>query len=799
MSRKKIRLNQIDVDVDQFALVVSYVTETQHFDQMGNPVGAESVPGQKVIRVQRGLTVPEISSLAQEVVEKCKYIPASRVGEVERLLCALMEHEAMQQQHQHQAYAHQQQHHQQQQQYMGGPYNGDAPPQMAPQRSQGDGGRRRKEEPLLPAADIRHVEDYADQLYEERMELKVQGAKCILRVCMDPAALEIIAEHDTMLGVMSRELRENSKKSFELSIALVSCFLCFSHFSQFHEVMMQHQCGTAVMRVFEYESERHQVRKHDMERRHMRFQELGDQATSDDKKLLAKDEKKYRIQLARQSKLILVCLTTLLNLAEEISVEKKMVNRKMPQLLTQVLDRSNNDDLLLVALQFIKKLSVFEENKDLMSSQVVLSRLVQMVQPTAQSENVRVALLALRVLYNFSFDEALRGQLVESGMVQLLVAHLRSPPFRHIVLRLLYHFSMDDRCRSLMAYQRDGMVMLLQLVVHFPEARVGKDLVALVVNLATHQRAAEVMVGSGLFPQVMLRVLKTRDPLLCKVIRHVSAHQEVCEVMHQLLSEESVRMSKWMHEFVRMAPSCIDNPDFLVEVIGTLANTLNLDVPWGELCEAGLVDLLTRLLMPGFSEDDIVLECVMLAGNMATCREAAQYIASSRLPVILQELLVEKHDDQEIVVQLLYAFQCLLQYEEVRDAVLQETELAACIMRFASIGSQAVLEQASLLLEFVAEHASEVGQDWGEQLKTFRFEQHNAEWCRCIAREMSGGVGMSPGGGYYDDEQGSGNEDEEEFAFHWAGGDAGDAQDLASRDWGNKDAESFMRTSRMVS
>ena len=28
MSRKKIRLNQIDVDVNQFALVVQYVTET---------------------------------------------------------------------------------------------------------------------------------------------------------------------------------------------------------------------------------------------------------------------------------------------------------------------------------------------------------------------------------------------------------------------------------------------------------------------------------------------------------------------------------------------------------------------------------------------------------------------------------------------------------------------------------------------------------------------------------------------------------------------------------------------------
>jgi len=88
---------------------------------------------------------------------------------------------------------------------------------------------------------------------------------------------------------------------------------------------------------------------------------------------------------------------------------------------------------------------------------------------------------------------------------------LRNPPFRQIVLRLLYQFTLEDRCKSILTYSQDCMVMLLQLVVHFPEAHVGKDLVALVVNLATHARAAELMVQSPLFPQVMLRLIKTRD------------------------------------------------------------------------------------------------------------------------------------------------------------------------------------------------------------------------------------------------------------------------------------------------
>mmetsp|Transcript_34629 Transcript_34629/g.73714 ORF Transcript_34629/g.73714 Transcript_34629/m.73714 type:complete len:774 (+) Transcript_34629:76-2397(+) len=770
MSKKKVRLGHIDADPHEFAILVSYTTEIHHLDEYGAPVSKESVPGQKVIRVPRDLQEAQIPSLAQEVVEKCKYIQASKLGEVETLLHALLENARRSQ--------------------ASRPPHEEARERRHPRAEQ-------KQTPLLPDADVRFIEDYQDKLYEDSMELKVHGVKCILRVCTEPINLDLLAEHDTLLNVLSRELREGSKKSFEFSVSTVCTFLCFSHFSQFHPRLMQHQCGDVTMRVVEYESQRHQVRKEDMERRVFRLQQLGDQASNEDKKLLAKDEKKYKIQLVRQNKLMHVCLMCLLNLAEDIATERKMVNRKMPLLLAQLLDRTH-EDLLLVTLQFLKKLSVFQENKDQIAQSATLSRLVNL----AQHPNIRIALLALRVLFNLSFDETVRGSLVESGIVKLLVDGLRNPPFRHIVLRLLYHFSMDDKCKSLMGYHRDGMLMLLQLVVHFPEARVGQDLVALIVNLATHQRAAGAMLSSGLFPQVMLRVLKTRDPLLCKVIRHVSAHPGVREEMYELLQSESVRMSKWMNEFVRMAICCVDSPDLLVEVLGTLANMSLPEVPWGELCENGLVDLLVRLLVPSFSEDDIVLESVMLVSNLALQRESAQHLAGSRLPGMLQELLMEKREDDEIVVQLLFAFQCLLLYDEVRDVVMQETELAPCVMRFARHRNPMVLEQATMVLQHIAECAEDgvdtPGQpSWKEMVKAFRFEQHNAEWCHYVGREHAGGA--SPGsGGYYDEGPGSGDEEEEEFAFHWAGGDAADAQDLANRDWGNKDVESFMHSSRFV-
>lgn len=347
--------------------------------------------------------------------------------------------------------------------------------------------------------------------------------------------------------------------------------------------------------------------------------------------------------------------------------------------------------------------------------------------------------------------------------------------------------------------------MLLQLVVHFPESRVGKDLVALVVNLATHPRCAEVMVTCGLFPQVMLRELKTRDPLLCKVVRHVTSHKDVVEPMYELLQSESVRMSKWIFEFVRMA-TCADNPDLLVEVLGTLANLTLPDIPWGELCEAGLIDLLHRLLVAGFSEDDLVLECVMLLSNMAQCREASPHLAGSRLPSMLQDLLMEKRDDEEIIVQLLYTFQCFLIHEEVRDVMLNSpAHFAEGIMRLARSRNPQVVGNADKLLQTIIEYAvdtaatGEAGAPtWTEQLKVFRFEQHNTTWCHYVNREISGGIGMASPGGYYDEEQGSGDEAEEEFAFHWAGGDAADVRDLANRQWKMEQEEFGGYSSRYV-
>ena len=73
---------------------------------------------------------------------------------------------------------------------------------------------------------------------------------------------------------------------------------------------------------------------------------------------------------------IAVLTYLLLNLAEDAKVEMKMKNKKIVTMLVQLLDR-DNVDLLILVVSFLKKLSIFVENKvEMVSTWLSYSRIL---------------------------------------------------------------------------------------------------------------------------------------------------------------------------------------------------------------------------------------------------------------------------------------------------------------------------------------------------------------------------------------------------------------------------------------
>ena len=89
-------------------------------------------------------------------------------------------------------------------------------------------------------------------------------------------------------------------------------------------------------------------------------------------------------------------------------------------------------------------------------------------------------------------------------------------------------------------------------------------------------------------------------------------------------------------------------------------------------------------------QDDIILEVVNLCGAMSLDPECAPLISGSRIIKVLHELLQEKHDDDEIQLQLLYVFHQLLRYPETLDELLYDTGILPDVMELAGANNPEV-------------------------------------------------------------------------------------------------------------
>jgi len=84
----------------------------------------------------------------------------------------------------------------------------------------------------------------------------------------------------------------------------------------------------------------------------------------------------------------------------------------------------------------------------------------------------------------------------DCGMIPKLVEILKAPGFRALILKILYHLSQEDKLKATFTYT-ECIPLCFQLVIHCPEPIVGKELIALCVNLTTNGRNAEIMAQEG--------------------------------------------------------------------------------------------------------------------------------------------------------------------------------------------------------------------------------------------------------------------------------------------------------------
>ncbi|XP_008336260.1 kinesin-associated protein 3a isoform X2 [Cynoglossus semilaevis] len=682
--KRKVKGCTLDVHPTETALVVHYEVEAMILGELGEPMVGERKECQKIIRLKSLTSSTDTFSLAQKVVEECRLIHPSKLGEVEQLIFYLQNRKQ----------------------------TNDLDEQENKLSSPGSltayTGLQLDEE-----ANINSVDEYVERLYEDVPE-KIRGATLLLQLARNPDNLEEIILNETVLGALARVLREDWKQSVDLATTIIHVFFCLSSFSQFHGLVTHFKIGALCMNIVEFELKKYDLWREELQKKKKAHEEFPDNQNL--KKEQQKCVRKYQCLVTKQEQLLRVALCLLLKLAEDTRTELKMRNKNIVHTLVKVLER-DDQELLLVAVSFLKKLSIFLENKNDMAETSAVEKLSLLV----PCEHTELLSTTLRLLLNLSFDTTLRSHMVQAGLIPKLSALLADEAQRQISMCLLYHVSIDHRFKSMFA-DTDCIPQLMKMVYECGKEKMDMELVSLCINLAANKTNAQLMCEGNGLKVLMKRAVKLEDVLVMKTIRNISQHSGPTKTLFlDHVGDLAAQISE-------------DKPEeFVIECLGTLANLTIPDLDWALVMEEyNLMPFLKNRLKPGSAEDDLMLEVVIMIGTVSTDDSCAAMLARSGVITALIELLNAQQEDDEFVCQIVFVFYQMVFHKATRDVLIKETQAPAYLIDLMHDNNPEICRVVVNTLDIIAEHDEE----WGKKIQTEKFRWYNSQWLEMVNGQM---------------------------------------------------------------
>ncbi|KAH6565822.1 hypothetical protein BASA60_009775 [Batrachochytrium salamandrivorans] len=729
----KIVPGAIDVHPTEDAIVVNYTVQAAILEH-GQQVADDRKNSQKIIRVKTLHENSNISRLAQEVIEKCKLIHASRYAEVEQILYYLLQRQLTQKP------------------------SGSVESDRAWLHNKLNSSRK-SDDTERDGVDLQSVQDepscmsnieeYIEGLYEDIPE-KVKSTRSILQLAKVPENMAKLISNESLISALSRVLREDGRKSMELVTNIIYVFFCFTNYSEFHSVVTANKLGDMCLRLTDQELTRFDLWVQDI--RNLETQVL--QAPNDKSLISQLDQshKKFQNMLRKQDQLLFGKMETslgfwffisisfhlLMNLAEDPSIEVKMVKRDIVKYLINMLDRKA-PELLILTVTFIKKLSVIRENVDELFKHAdeLLDKLGRLIDTECDGLHG----VSMRLLLNLSHSANFRTILVREGFHHKLRNIINNGTPSTVTLQLMYQLSIDDKSRASTVFT-DCIPTIIQMILEYKGDRVNVEVMALAINISTILGNAQIICQDNGIKFLIKRAIKTKDPLLFKMLRNISQH-----------SNEGIKMMFLDHidDMMHLMLDSLSNADVLIEILGILGNLTIAEFDFGKLAIAyDLLYVIKKIIYAAVSssnidsrrigsttavsrnsaidynkigsknklegvaeDDDILLQTIILLSTMSLDENISPMVASANLLPLLIDVMIAKEEDDEIILQVCYCIYQFLLHDSTRTILVGKTDVVGYLIDLLYDRNIEIRKMCDASLSIIG---------------TTKFAWHNSEW-----------------------------------------------------------------------
>ncbi|KAH8256605.1 hypothetical protein KR026_006062 [Drosophila bipectinata] len=277
--KKRWKGGSIEPHPTDKALIVNYQLEATVFGEPNNPMIEEKKHCQKIIRLRSLNAKTDPAALAREVVEKCDLIHKSQLNDVEQIIFYLKNRKDNASNdipdnntHSRRSAALHNSHTR-----SSARSHSSVAAMSSSTGSSGIGGGggggstvtnggTNASNAATPTADvsINNIDEYVELLYEELGE-RIRGSAMILQMARNPDNLEELEKNEACLSALSRVLREDWRKSLDLSTNIIYIFFCFSTYTKFHPLIVQYKIGSLCMDVIDYELRRYETMRNELD------------------------------------------------------------------------------------------------------------------------------------------------------------------------------------------------------------------------------------------------------------------------------------------------------------------------------------------------------------------------------------------------------------------------------------------------------------------------------------------------------------------------------------------------------
>lgn len=176
-----------------------------------------------------------------------------------------------------------------------------------------------------------------------------------------------------------------------------------------------------------------------------------------------------------------------------------------------------------------------------------------------------------------------------------------------------------------------------------------------------------------------------------------------------------------------------EEKNFVIECLGILGNLSLPDLDYSAIIQNfDLIPWIKNVLTPNTKTDDLVLDTVVFLGTCACDESCAMVLCRSDIVLALIEILKAKQEDDEMVLQIIFAFQQILRNESTRDYMIRETQSPAYLIDLMHDTNPEIRKVCDYCLDVIGATNSE----WASRIKLEKFRNYNSQWLEMVQQHQ---------------------------------------------------------------